>query len=448
VIETAFRDAVRRARTLGRAVACVVVTPVADEPDLVDLFAQATRQGERRFLLSHGLEGRALLGLGCAHEFTDRQPLGFDAVAGALRRGFAEAVIRPSGARAAAVGGFAFEPREPDNRAEEWRRFGDGRFALPEIALLRQGDRLDLQRAWWLTPDDDPVDAGRRARARWAALLHKDESLSPRLAESRVAPGADDAYLERVRRALREMDRCSIDKVVVAGVWQRPVAVPHHVSGALRHIRSALPESLVFAQGIGAHTFLGATPERILRCTGGALETHAVAGTSAAQAPPSALLDSAKERHEHALVVEHLLERLKPMCTSVAPDTSPRLLAGGRIRHLCTRIRATLSRESHLLEVLARLHPTPALAGTPPGPALELIRRLEPFDRGWYGGPVGFIDSAGDGDFFVALRCGLVSGGTVRLYAGSGVVPESDPAREAEETALKLSTLWEAFDSA
>ena len=118
------------------------------------------------------------------------------------------------------------------------------------------------------------------------------------------------------------------------------------------------------------------------------------------------------------------------------------------MRHLRTRVRGTLRDATHVLELVARLHPTPALGGSPREAALELIQRHEPFDRGWYGGPIGWCEPSGDGDFFVALRCGLAAAGGLRLFAGSGLVAGSHAESEVRETALKLASFQQALSAA
>ncbi|MBN3731886.1 isochorismate synthase, partial [Burkholderia sp. Tr-20390] len=159
----------------------------------------------------------------------------------------------------------------------------------------------------------------------------------------------------------------------------------------------------------------------------------------------AALMDSAKERLEHALVVDAIRAALAPLSRTLDVPEQPSLHRLPRLQHLSTPIRATLKADATLLQVVAALHPTPAVAGHPRAEALDHIRAHEGFDRGWYAAPVGWIDAHGNGDFIVALRSALVDGGACRLFAGCGIVADSEPANEYQETELKLSGMQAAI---
>jgi salicylate biosynthesis isochorismate synthase len=170
----------------------------------------------------------------------------------------------------------------------------------------------------------------------------------------------------------------------------------------------------------------------------------ALAGTAAIGCD---LRASAKDRAEHAFVVDAIAETLRATCDDVEIPAEPGLLATGRFAHLQTELTARARPGLELLELVAALHPTPAVAGTPRGAALELIRKHEPFDRGWYAGPIGWVGAEG-GEFHVALRCGLLRPGELRVFAGAGLVAASDPVSEARETRLKLGALREPLEAA
>ncbi|MBX4144911.1 isochorismate synthase, partial [Ralstonia pickettii] len=198
--------------------------------------------------------------------------------------------------------------------------------------------------------------------------------------------------------------------------------------------------------------FVGATPERLARVAAGKVRTHALAGTTRRGATPdddralgAALMASAKERLEHALVVDAIRAALTPLSRALDVPAEPSLHRLPRLQHLSTPIRATLNADATLLQVIAALHPTPAVAGHPRDAALDHIRAHEGFDRGWYAAPVGWIDAHGNGDFIVALRSALVDGGACRLFAGCGIVADSEPVNEYQETELKLSGMQAAI---
>jgi isochorismate synthase len=217
--------------------------------------------------------------------------------------------------------------------------------------------------------------------------------------------------------------------------------------GVLGHLLRVHSSCLTFAFGLGGSTFLGATPEQLVRRVGHDVVASAVAGTAARGESPRKLQDSPKERAEHRMVVEALEAALREVCAELTVPERPSLLETGTVQHLRTVLRGRLSRRSHVLDLVARLHPTPAVCGTPRDRALELISKHEKFDRGWYAGLQGWFDPRGQGEFFVALRSGLIGPTEVSLFAGSGLVRDSDPDREAAETSLKLSSLQEALEA-
>jgi salicylate biosynthesis isochorismate synthase len=159
-----------------------------------------------------------------------------------------------------------------------------------------------------------------------------------------------------------------------------------------------------------------------------------------------ALFADPKERHEHALVVQALREALAPDCVALTVPPEPTLVRMPNVQHLHTPVDGVLRRDAHILDFVERLHPTPAVGGVPQVATLERIRACEAFDRGWYAGPVGWVDARGGGDFAIAIRSALMTNlagraGGVRLYAGCGIVAGSDPETEYQELRLKLRPL-------
>jgi isochorismate synthase len=178
----------------------------------------------------------------------------------------------------------------------------------------------------------------------------------------------------------------------------------------------------------------------------------ALAGTSARGATPAederlgqALLASPKERTEHAVVVRALRAALAEQCTDVTAPGTPRLFRVRNVQHLLTPLSGRLRPGRGALDLVTALHPTPAVGGAPRATALDLIRRWEGLDRGWYAGPVGWVDRHGQGEFAVAIRSALLRGPEASLYAGCGIVADSDPEAEFSESVLKLRPMLAAL---
>lgn len=248
-----------------------------------------------------------------------------------------------------------------------------------------------------------------------------------------------------VRWALDSIEEHDLDKVVLA----RRVALALDDSMdpmlVLRHLEKATSGSYHFAvRPVGGPAFVGASPERLFRRDGRCVESEAVAGTrprGETEAEDAAfreeLLQSPKERREHAYVQEAIREDLERVCTHVEVPNETRELALERGRHLYSKVTGTLRSGTRTTELLETLHPTPAVGGVPTGDAVEAIRAQEPFDRGWYAGPVGWIgrDAA---EFAVGLRAGLAWEDRVALFSGAGIVDGSEPDREWEEIEQKI----------
>ncbi|MCK2218486.1 isochorismate synthase [Actinomadura sp. ATCC 31491] len=257
--------------------------------------------------------------------------------------------------------------------------------------------------------------------------------------DARYVPTAD-AYAEMVRRAVARVRAGDLDKVVLA----RSLAVPY--AGRTEPLVAAMsagnPDGYTFAVGLpGGRLLFGVSPELLVSRRGRAVAARPMAGSAPRDSDPRELLASAKDRHEHALVVQAVAAALAPYCDELSVPECPTPVAAGPLWHLATAVSGRLADPATTSLTLATsLHPTPAVCGTPTGEALRLVGELEPFDRGFYTGLVGWQDPAGDGEWVICLRCALADGRALTFYAGAGIVAGSDPAAELAETDVKLST--------
>ncbi len=261
------------------------------------------------------------------------------------------------------------------------------------------------------------------------------------------------AYRGQVARTVGAMrvPGASLRKVVLS----RPVTVelggPLALSAVLRRLRAAEPNCTVFSMPVHDGTFFGATPELLVARHGRRVACHPLAGTvrrgdtarSDAEAQRT-LARSAKEREEHRYVVEDIASALRPWCDELLVPEAPSLVAFSSVAHLGTRMEGTLAPDAPgVLGLLGRLHPTPAVGGTPRTEALATAARAEGEPRGPWAGPVGWVDGTGDGEWMIGIRSALLhaDGLGVTLRAGSGIVAASDPEAEAAETDVKLATV-------
>ena len=260
-----------------------------------------------------------------------------------------------------------------------------------------------------------------------------------------------DVFLAGVRKALARLDRPGLRKVVLARALELTFSQRIEARELLAALADRDPYGYTFAVDLGDRTLLGASPELLVSRRGTRVLANPLAGSAPRDQDPvrdgrnaTALLSSVKDRREHDLVVAAVADGLAPLCRRVeVPE--PELLPTRAMWHLSTRITAEAAAGVSAFDLATALHPTPAVCGDPTGPARALIRELEPFDRGFYTGLVGWSDAAGDGDWVVTIRCGEVSGTGLRLYAGAGIVPGSTPDAEFAETAAKFRTFLSAL---
>jgi isochorismate synthase len=401
-------------------------------------------------------EGHALAGLGIAAHVMASGPDRFRTAA-LQSRGFAmdaycgdDLVGLPSGAGPVWCGGFAFA--DQGGQSPEWGGFSPADLILPELSILRRGGRAWLTLATMFRPGQGGAAAYmERLEKRLASLEPASMPLidpSP-VQQPRVAGAAPPEHYEgAVRRATELIARGEIRKVVLAREVRVHAAQPFDVAAVFGGLREVFPSCFTYCVGFGGNQFIGASPELLVRRDGARAQTVALAGTTRRSADPAIddhlgeqLLHSTKEREEQAIVTARIERTLDPVSVWVAAADEPVIVKVQNVQHLATPIRAQLREPLTAVELAGLLHPTPAVGGEPRERAVKLIPELEGLDRGWYAGPVGWMDLAGDGEFCVALRGGLLRDKAAHLYAGCGIVRDSDPAAELAETEIKLQTM-------
>ncbi len=270
-----------------------------------------------------------------------------------------------------------------------------------------------------------------------------------------VTPDPDPRlYARAVGEAVARMRAGDYTKVVLARSLRLTTSAGLDLPPLVRALAECDPRCYTFAVDLGAgRTLLGASPELLVSRTDRRVVANPIAGSAARSADPAedacraaALLTSAKDRHEHAVVVDAVAATLRPLCATIDVPAEPSLLGTAAMWHLSTRITGKVADPAtSALALATRLHPTPAVCGSPVGRARAAIAEFEPFDRGFYSGMVGWGDADGDGEWVVTIRCGIADGDTLRLYAGAGIVADSAPESELAETTAKFSTFLTAL---
>jgi isochorismate synthase len=459
-LATAIAPALTRAARLAGPRPLTWASVPAADLDAIDLFAAARALDIEAALWLQPAAGRSIVGIGRAWAIEPEGEGRFALAASAWRELMGSAIGPADGAAGPTLlGGLGFTGRRPALE-DPWGSFGSASLVLPTFAVVHGAGStptLTVAIAPGRTDDPDPAEV----EAAWARIEAAAGAgcgtPAPTVPSLRIAEERPDraAWDRTVGQFAGAVGRGRIDKVVLARRVVLEASSELDVVGALRQLVSSAPESTTFAFVRGGSTFLGATPERLVRTEGRAFETVAIAGSAARGRDAredatlaAALLASEKEREEHAVVVDGLRSDLAPIVERLEVASTPRILPLRHVQHLATPIVGTTRDETGLLAVAGRLHPTPAVGGAPRATALAMIDEHEGFDRGWYAGPIGWLGADGDGELMVALRCGLVEASTATLFAGCGIVADSDPAREWAESRLKLRTMLGALGGA
>ncbi|GII97428.1 isochorismate synthase [Sinosporangium siamense] len=326
----------------------------------------------------------------------------------------------PPGVGPVAFGSFTFDPDRPGSV-----------LVVPKVVLARRGGRA------WLTTIGDPPELEESPPVEPGGISYGDGSLT--------APEWEHA----VARAVHAIRSGRLEKTVLARDLMAVAENPIDARPLLSRLADRYPDCYTFSVA----GLLGATPELLVRRVGSEIESLVLAGTTARGdgaaddvARGAALIASAKDRHEHDCAVSSVREALAPLCADLNVPDEPELLALANVQHLATFVTGKLADGASVLDVVAAMHPTAAVGGTPTATALDVIRELEGMDRAGYAGPVGWIDSRGDGEWGIALRCGIIEGNKARLFAGCGIMGDSDPAAELAEAQAKLRVMRYALE--
>lgn len=372
-----------------------------------------------------------------------------------LEGAIVEPPVSSTGTGPVIMGGFSFDPAGP--RTSEWNALGSSHLVIPALLITSKSGESWVTMNVVLSPGGnthlDPAALGSAAESVSAVSGQSpiDIAAAAPIELSIESLSTRGEWQEMVRTAVTEIRSGDLSKVVVARAVRVSAPDTIDVFALLRHLRSIHRESFVFGVWQSDSAFVGASPERLVRVTGSEVEASSLAGTIERGATPSEdadnahlLRESTKDLAEHVAVRDELISALSERCDDVRAADTPSLLTLPNVHHLHTPIRARLRSGDSLLSLVGALHPTPAVGGLPRDVALEFIEDHEGLDRGWYAAPVGWIGGQ-SGEFAVALRSALVDGNHAVLYAGCGIVAESDPDLEYAESNLKLKAMLSAI---
>ena len=350
-------------------------------------------------------------------------------------------------------GGFAFDPL--NEIYSEWTQFPEAYFAVPTFQLIIKDDRAFVS-IHLITKNEETFaefDALRKERDK---LIHSAQvSELKKYRKPLVVKRKEikkEQYLESIKRVTAVIKAQQAEKVVIARAMKLSFDQSLAPAAALYQVSEEQPESFLFGLEAENQFFFGATPERLVKVQDRQALSTCLAGSTPRgktveidAALGNELLNDSKNRSEHQFVVSMISQVFKEHSSKMFVPKTPKLMKVRDIQHLFTPVEGELKEGANLLDLVRDLHPTPALGGEPKQEAMSLIRQYETMNRGYYAAPIGWIDAKGDGEFAVAIRSALLDGKEAYLYAGGGIVEDSQPEAEYDETWVKFRPMLRAL---
>ncbi|MFZ5944652.1 MAG: isochorismate synthase [Bacillota bacterium] len=349
------------------------------------------------------------------------------------------------------LGGFSFDPYK--QKTGLWNKFAEGKMVLPAFMLTITDGQA------WLTTNiivdkyDCPDEKTAWLEEQKRLLLTSQAPPSPKqnhiLFQLEVSP---EKWMDSVTKVTKDIRAGLVEKVVLARELRIKTKEVIQAEDVLARLLKEQPSSYIFAVESGDNCFIGASPERLVKKQENEFLSMCLAGTIARgksveedEKLGNELLHDEKNLHEHLLVVQMIKNAMEEGCKEIIIPEKPTLYKVRDVQHLYTPVVGRAKDNVLLLDMVEKLHPTPALGGYPRDKALEKIREEEKLERGWYAAPIGWVDMNGDGEFAVAIRSGLFQGKWVSLFAGCGIVGDSHPESEYKETQMKFKPMLSAL---
>ncbi|MFC4321672.1 isochorismate synthase [Litchfieldia salsa] len=413
-------------------------------------------EGERTFWANPSFN-TILVGLGKAHEIeVDRSANRFDEVETKWKELINQLDDKNEmkyGTGPILFGGFSFDPKR--NKTSLWNDFSNATFVLPKILLsVIDGEcYFTFNHISGPNGDTEVLDNIEEIKNQLVNSMNEKighhEEMKKEFVKSEVNP---EKWMSSVKEVVNDIKNGDVEKVVLAREINLTFKNQINIDEVLFNLREQQPMSYLFVFENKHACFIGASPERLIKKKANTIKSTCLAGSigrgqtiNLDQELGKQLLQDQKNMIEHEVVVSMIKEAMIASCKTISSSNRPQLLKMRHIQHLYTPIKGEAKSDVSLLSMVKKLHPTPALGGFPSNKAIEKIREVELLDRGWYAAPIGWVDGNDNGEFAVAIRSGLLRGKDASLFAGCGIVADSDPIEEYKETNIKFKPMLSAL---
>ncbi|WP_373893145.1 isochorismate synthase [Virgibacillus natechei] len=428
----------------------VSMTKKITEADPLHFFEGAKQLHKDRIFWTSTADDFFVVGVGSAYEITTGANSRFEETEALWNNLLANAIIhnpyKQAGTGITALGGMEFDPQKEQTAL--WKKFNPSQFTVPEFMLTKNNNTYYFTINVKITKEDYPAHLATEVDQMETELFRHTANPSDHVNLKEKIEIDPDKWKETVRQAREEIRANKAEKIVLAREMRLKFEKQADIAPVLAKLMDKQANSYIFAFEKGEDCFVGATPERLVKLEGDHLLSTCLAGTAPRGKTKEEdvkisqeLLNDEKNRQEHAFVVKMIKQAMNYYCTKIDIPHAPVIYPLKNLQHLYTPVTATLKNGYSIFDIIKQLHPTPALGGTPREESLAFIRDHELLDRGWYGAPVGWLDSNQNGEFAVAIRSGLIQGNAASLFAGGGIVKDSNPEAEYEETMIKFKPM-------
>lgn len=417
-------------------------------------FAAGNSYKGKRFFWQNRAQTKTIVGIGHAYSITNNSDVArFDEVEQTWKRFTEQIRFENEDFQPILFGGFSFDPQ--NDVQDEWASLPQSVFHLATFQLIMQNEKNYVTVHYLSNSAERNAQFDRLVKER-DQLIHAAQVKEVRQYDKPVvrdyAEPFKEEYLKSIDVVTSQIKAGLAEKVVIARSLALQFEDAVTSTQVLSQVKNEQPESYLFGLEGEGFLFFGASPERLVRVENGRGYSSCVAGSirrgktaEEDELLGETLLNDEKNRGEHHYVVEMITETFAQNCTEVTVPDGPKLLKIRDIQHLFTPVEGQLKEGATILQLVKSLHPTPALGGVPREAAMEMIRRYEPMNRGLYAAPIGWVDAAGNGEFAVAIRSALLKDEHAYLYAGGGIVEDSDAQSEYEETLVKFRPMLRAL---
>lgn len=445
LIESLLEEAIDQAKSNNKT-QMISMTKEINETDPLRFFESAKRLGMDRTFWTSTSEQFYLVGVGSAFQI-DANEHRFQNTEIQWEKLLEEAIIhnpyKVPGTGMVTLGGMSFDPSI--RKSDLWKKFGHSSFTIPKFILTVNEGKYYMTTNVQVNQGDHSRQLANGIKRAEETLMSYSTTLPNQAgihSKNEITPRQ---WMDTVERATEKIKQDEAEKIVLAREVRIKLMDDASITAVLDQFISSQSNSFVFAFERDGDCFVGASPERLVKLQNQQLLSTCLAGTAPRGTTKEEdrkisynLLHDGKNRSEHDFVVNMIKNAMELYCTSIQIPKEPVIYPLKNLQHLYTPVTATLNKGYSIFDIIKQLHPTPALGGVPREESLKFIREQEQLDRGWYGAPIGWLDSNQNGEFAVAIRSGLIQGDEASLFAGCGVVKDSDPQAEYDETNIKF----------